>query len=197
MHFSTLNKTSINVDCMDLIQGFNKLYTHKYLENTDLALNSRPGLIICLKCRVALPKTRVKNHREEKHGWSPETTEAVGLFLREFAHQISIERIRRTSTSLWRLTYCWQLPWMLSLCVCMSGQANQSTHQKLYICSTPRQQNRSKCYTQAEHFSTDIFRTKQSKLVSSDPHQRCTKSINHDTRHSTTYSQRLCKDYAK
>ena len=52
--------TSINVDCMDLIQGFNKLYTHKYLENTDLALNSRLGLIICLKCQVALPKTRVK-----------------------------------------------------------------------------------------------------------------------------------------
>ena len=76
--------TSINVDCMDLIQGFNELYTHEYLENTDLALNSRLGLIICLKCRVALPKTRVKNHGEEKHEWSPETTEAVGLFLRDY-----------------------------------------------------------------------------------------------------------------
>ncbi len=74
--------TSIKVDHLQLIQGFNELYTHETLQSADLALNSRLRLIICLKCEIALPKTRVKKHGE-KHGWSKEINAALTLFLKQ------------------------------------------------------------------------------------------------------------------
>ena len=83
VHFATKEMTSINVDHLQLMHGFHELYTHPTLQNADLALNARLGLFICMECKIALPKTRVKKHGEEKHAWEKETQSAVALFVRE------------------------------------------------------------------------------------------------------------------
>ena len=72
---------------MELLPGFKELYTHEALQNAGLALNARLRLIVCIKCQVALPKTRVKKHGE-KHEWSTDTEIAVVSFLKENGAEI-------------------------------------------------------------------------------------------------------------